>query len=692
MKSKLSILLCILLLLFTRSVLAGLTDEEFSALRAKLNEANRVSPEAGIAKADELLTQYQAVLSAGQKVRVLYVKSWAQINADDIEAAFKTLAEARLLAYDVPEPAILYSYYSISASAFANVELYKLALENHQKAYQLAPLLNQPGFVEQTENNIGHIYLKLDLLDEAEFYFQRFYDGSIERDQIQISATALNNLGEVAYKKGNYELALQRHQNAMQIRKEYQLTFHQGWSYYNLGRVYAATNDIEQAKYHLNKAIEIWSNSNADARGMDAKLALANVLYQQNEFAQALALLADIFATSETLGLLFPVRDGLDLQRQIHTAQNNLPSALADTERYIKINERILQRQESIGLSYTVLRTELQTKELALEQLKQEKEMVVATAKAKQQFRTLLLLSALVVLAVSVIFTVRLNRKKKALVETVRQLNSTRSKLVESEKMRAMTTLVSGMAHQLNTPLGLILTANSTLQSQLRTLKDNFAQKKLTQTSLEQFLDESDQLLQVTQNNSEKAANMMTRFKMVSAKLEKSELSTVSLLHFLEEQMPALELIKTRSIALHIEGEDVSIQTYAPVLLKVMSQLVENSYKHGFTATSNPEVRVEVAALPDKDSVRINYYDNGAGIPEEKRDKVFDPFYTTRLGEGNLGLGLNIIYNSVVHLMKGQVRCGDSENGAHFEIVIPMTIEEPAAEVEAEAPTVVPAI
>ena len=97
------------------------------------------------------------------------------------------------------------------------------------------------------------------------------------------------------------------------------------------------------------------------------------------------------------------------------------------------------------------------------------------------------------------------------------RLENTQEKLIESEKMRAMKSLVSGMAHQLNTPLDLVITANSTLQAQIETLTHEFSEHKLTQSKMTEFIGCSIELLSLAQNNTEKAADLIQRFKMMSA-------------------------------------------------------------------------------------------------------------------------------------------------------------------------------
>ncbi|NOU52253.1 tetratricopeptide repeat protein [Pseudoalteromonas sp. JBTF-M23] len=655
------------------SINAQLPDEEFSQLRTQVSKAAGQSPLAGIEQVEKIINEYNQKLANFQTIRLLYLKSWYQINADRLEAALDTLAQARLMARDIKEPGILYSYYSISASAFSNIELYDLALKNNLKAYQEAPLLNRPQFIAQTENNIGHVYLKLGLLEEAENYFQRFYNSAMELDLASQQATGLNNLGEVAYLQGKLGKAKQLHQEALEIRRANGYDYHLSWSLYNLGRVYASEGNFRQAEQYLKDAIKNWQNKSAHSKTDRALLELVKIYLIQNRFDEAQAKIEQVIQLAEQYKHFSSLQRALKLKSELMQQSGELIEALEALKQYNSAYETFTKKQASIGLAYMLSQTELQTKEMALKQLEQAHQITLAKAESERRQGWIILCSSLIIITVTWAFMYRLNSKKRQLQNLLTQLNNTQEKLVESEKMRAMTTLVSGMAHQLNTPLGLVITADSSLQSLVERLSTQFSSQSLTQKLLEQFIHEATELLQLSQKNSEKAADMVQRFKMMSAKLQISELTNFCVLSFLQSHTKTLIATQQKSIQLCLDGENIELTNYAPVLLKVIAQLIENSVKHGFTNTENPKIEI-VVECDANEHVLIHYKDNGSGIAIEKRKQIFDPFYTTRLGEGSLGLGLNIIYNSVVHIMCGQIDCIEDSEGAHFVIRIPKEI------------------
>lgn len=663
----------VILLIFPFFSQAQLSDESFSQVRSEIASASKKSPLLGIEKADELISVYGAQLAPHQRIRILYLKSWYQINADRVEAAIGTLSKARLLAQDIEEPGILYSYYSISASVFSHVELYELALENNLKAYELAPLLGQKQFIHQTENNIGDIYLKLGLFDKAERYFKRFYTSALTLGQYSQQGTGLNNLGEVAYFKGDYDAAQSLHEQALAIRQQNGFNYHESWSLYNLGRVHAKKENFAISIRYLAKSIDNWSQQSAHSKTIQPRLALAKVFSEQGRIVEARRALDEVIDIGERFQLYTPLQEALILKSKLMRESGELASALDTLDRHNIVAKKFTDKQAAIGLAYMVSQTELHTKEAALKQLEQQHQLTLSATQSERLQGVTLLLSAIIIICISSFFLYRLNCKKKQLQTLVTQLETTQEKLVESEKMRAMTTLVSGMAHQLNTPLGLVVTANSTLQSQVNILTKQFADHTLTQTKLAEFIGKSTELLDLSQKNSEKAADLIQRFKMMSSELQICELNSFLLLTFLQEKMDKIIPIYGKNITFSVHGENIKVTNYMSVLLKVLTQLVENSVKHGFNDVLEPTIDISVIHNGEAKCV-IHYKDNGIGIAKEKRKQVFDPFYTTSLGDGSLGLGLNIIYNSVVHIMHGQVECIDETDGAHFSICIPTDI------------------
>lgn len=181
-------------------------------------------------------------------------------------------------------------------------------------------------------------------------------------------------------------------------------------------------------------------------------------------------------------------------------------------------------------------------------------------------------------------------------------------------------------------------------------------------------------MLAMTARNSTRAADMISRFKMISASLESSEATHFDVCTYLREKLPLVRQSLSVDTEIKLQGDAVQIYSHPEVLLKVISQLLDNSCAHGFTGQPHPVVSIQIQQQDHW--VIITYQDNGTGISKDKQQQIFDPFYTSQLGQGKLGLGLNIVYNSVVHVLKGDITCQEASTGACFVIRLPLTLTQ----------------
>ena len=117
----------------------------------------------------------------------------------------------------------------------------------------------------------------------------------------------------------------------------------------------------------------------------------------------------------------------------------------------------------------------------------------------------------------------------------------------------------------------------------------------------------------------------------------------------------------------------IQLNSYPGSLGQVVTNLINNALIHGFGAGEAGLISISAERVGD-DTVKIVIEDNGKGIPEENQDKVFDPFFSTRLGEGGTGLGLHIVHNIVTGVLAGTVELTSSENGTRFEVKIPLVV------------------
>ncbi|KZX01723.1 hypothetical protein JL49_04180 [Pseudoalteromonas luteoviolacea] len=333
----------------------------------------------------------------------------------------------------------------------------------------------------------------------------------------------LNNLGEVYLGLKDYKKALELHKNSLSLREENNLTYHSSWSHHNLGRTYLALKQYELAESHLNKAIEIREHSNAIADSIGPKIDLIRLRISKGEQTGIESILEGIITLSAQHARLQEKAQAYELLVNYFQQNQQWKSAFNTAQQLMQNKFEFLQRQAEIGVAFYAAQMNLAIKERDIASLTQENMLHQINSQAARNQLILVLVGVLIIALLTLYFVSRINAKNKALIETLENLKSTQKQLLESEKMSAMTTLVSGMAHQLNTPLGLVVTSASCLEDKLKEILAILAGKKLSAKQLQTFLEDASEMLAMTANNSARAADLIARFKMIAANLDTSE-------------------------------------------------------------------------------------------------------------------------------------------------------------------------
>ncbi len=259
------------------------------------------------------------------------------------------------------------------------------------------------------------------------------------------------------------------------------------------------------------------------------------------------------------------------------------------------------------------------------------------------------------------------------LMTTLDHLKATQSQLIESEKMAALGGLVSGMAHTINTPLGIGVTAASALELETRNLVEAYQHDKMTRTALQAYLTMASKSSQLILDNLLRAADLVRSFKQVAVDQSMIGARAFSVKGYIEDTIRSLQSKVDQSrLTLIIAGdENVSITSYPGVFAQVISNLILNSITHAYPKNESGHIRVLLKKQDD--GVIIEYSDDGCGIPAEYLTKIFDPFFTTARNRGGIGLGMYIVYNLVTQKLRGTIHCESQVGiGTTFTIQLPL--------------------
>lgn len=252
---------------------------------------------------------------------------------------------------------------------------------------------------------------------------------------------------------------------------------------------------------------------------------------------------------------------------------------------------------------------------------------------------------------------------------------------VDHDALAALGAMVSGVTHEINTPLGVCVSSVSYIQDELAALRKQVYAQTLSEQDLRSFIATCSDAAELTLSNLQRASTLVSSFKAVAANQSVVAISYFSVQDLLENVARSLHYETRYKVSeLHIAcPAELKIYSDAGALTQVVSNLVINSLRHGFAdveplAEPRNEIRISVAAT-DQD-VCIRYEDTGVGIAPEIAVQVFEPFFTTRRDEGGTGLGLSIVKELTEQRLKGAVSLKHTEPGTCFELRLPRDIRQ----------------
>jgi len=252
---------------------------------------------------------------------------------------------------------------------------------------------------------------------------------------------------------------------------------------------------------------------------------------------------------------------------------------------------------------------------------------------------------------------------------SLEQLGQTQDQLVQAEKMASLGALVAGVAHEANTPIGLGVTTASYLENKVSEIQRIYESGEMTRNDFEKFQRSAIQSSQIISSNLKRAADLIQSFKQVAVDQSAEERRCFDVCGYTHEVLRSFKpkFINT-SYDLQVSCKDgLTFNSYPGGFAQILTNLIMNSFNHGFEGIH--EGKIEINIEKQQDYIRIQYKDNGKGMDEKTKKKIFDPFYTTSRGSGGSGLGMHIVYNLITQTFFGDIDCESSPGGGVvFEI------------------------
>jgi len=269
--------------------------------------------------------------------------------------------------------------------------------------------------------------------------------------------------------------------------------------------------------------------------------------------------------------------------------------------------------------------------------------------------------------------TRELGQANKELTLAMERLSQAQDQLIQSEKMASLGGLVAGVAHEINTPVGIGVTAASHLEDRTKAMLEEFRGGALKRASLEEYLGVCDESAHMILTNLRRASDLIRSFKQVAVDRSTEERRVFHLRAYLEQVLLSLRnYLKKAPIEVKIECDpELEIDSYPGVWSQIVTNLVLNVLQHAFDQGQAGCITITATLEPER--LRFIFGDNGKGIAPEHLNLIFEPFFTTYRQKGGSGLGLSIVYNLVTQTMGGTIHVASAPGqGAVFSISVPL--------------------
>jgi PAS domain S-box-containing protein len=258
----------------------------------------------------------------------------------------------------------------------------------------------------------------------------------------------------------------------------------------------------------------------------------------------------------------------------------------------------------------------------------------------------------------------------------ITELRQAQNRLVETERAAALGGLVAGVAHEINTPLGVNVTAVSVLERDVSILRKAYADGTMTRESLERFLNSCGEATKILGENLRRAAGLVRNFKQVAVDQTSDQPRMVNLRDYVEQVIKTLSprISKSRHKVVVAGDADIEIESFPGAIAQIVTNLIENALIHGFRDRNAPGT-IEIRIDRSGGTIHLSCRDDGVGMTPEIANRAFEPFFTTSRGQGGSGLGLSIVRNLVAQRLGGTIDCRTAPGrGTTIEIAIPETL------------------
>ncbi|TDF34429.1 GAF domain-containing protein [Alteromonadaceae bacterium M269] len=267
-----------------------------------------------------------------------------------------------------------------------------------------------------------------------------------------------------------------------------------------------------------------------------------------------------------------------------------------------------------------------------------------------------------------------LTEANKLLKKALMQRNDVQKQLVEMENMASLGTMMSSLTHEINTPIGVGITAVSHLSMIQKQARDKLESGQLKRSELISLFDEIEEASLIIERNLARSTELVKTFKQLSIDQHSHDIRCFNLCDYVDEILLSLKpRLKNTKLKFCIDiAPDVNVMSYPGAFSQILMNLIVNSATHGFDVEDEGHITIE--AYTQGNNVLLKYRDNGKGMAQHTIDNIYKPFFTIGQRFGSGGLGMHLCYNLVVKLLEGSIDCSSKPGkGVKFDIQFPQS-------------------
>lgn len=369
-----------------------------------------------------------------------------------------------------------------------------------------------------------------------------------------------------------------------------------------------------------------------------------------------------------------------DVATQLSTAKSNLAAKQKAAEDKEQENKEMANRIAANKSILNQQQSQIDQQEIQL--IKKNEQLAEGKEQIDQQRSYITILAVLIITAILVGVLViwlfiKNKRTTRKLTQTLTNLKNMQDQLVQSEKLASLGKLTAGVAHEINTPLGISVTSTSSSLEATKKIKGDFETGNISKSQMSKYFQAIEQAAELNMSSLNRVIELLNNFKQVAADQVVGELREINCTDYINEIMQTLSAeLKRFRVQYQYRGEaSIKITTIPGAIAQVLTNLVTNSLKHGFENQNSGNIFIDAKTVGDK--IQITYADDGQGMGQEVLQNIFEPFFTTKRNSGGTGLGMNIVYNIVNQKLHGSIKIESKEGqGARFIITLPSVLDE----------------